>query len=333
MGISSGVMSGISGISSLVGGLFNGFNQKSVGQQNATAATNAAGAQVNSAQQGIGTIQGIEGQQQANSQPFIGAGQQSLQQIMTSLSNGTFGQGSTGAAPVYGGGTFSAPTAEQAAATPGYQFTQQQGSKGILQGAAAAGGAISGGTLKALSGYNTGLADSTYNDTFNRSMGTYNAGLQQYQAQLQGYGAKLQGQQQEFNQAFAPVGVGATAAGQYNNTLTTQGENLANLFNDQGTATASGILGANKALQAGNAAGTNSIVNAFSPQNLSGIMGMFGGGVSNGSGISTGGTGFGIAPPNWMQQLGGGGGVVPPPRVGPSPNSGGFDPMTGNFPG
>jgi hypothetical protein len=47
------------------------------------------------------------------------------------------------------------------AATPGYQFTKQQGDLGIANLASTQGG-ISGNTLAALDTFNTGLADKTY---------------------------------------------------------------------------------------------------------------------------------------------------------------------------
>lgn len=249
------------GIGQGIGGIVQGITSIFSGNDKANAATNAANAQVGSAQQGINTIQGLLGQQQSNQNPFISSGQTSLAQLMQGFSNGTFG--SPTQAPQYSGGAFTAPTAAEAAATPGYQFTQQQGNKGILQGAAAAGGAISGGTLKALDSYNTGLADSTYGNTFNRALSTYGAGLQQYQAQLQGYGAQLQGNQQAYNQLFAPSQLGETAAGSLNNTETQQGENLASEFNNQGNATAAGIIGATNQKWGGIQAGQNQIFNGL----------------------------------------------------------------------
>ncbi|MCP1173799.1 hypothetical protein [Ralstonia chuxiongensis] len=70
--------------------------------------------------------------------------------------------------------TFKAPTAADAAATPGYQFTLDQGLRAVQNSAAARGLGTSGAALKGASSYATGLADSTYNDVFNRALQTFN---------------------------------------------------------------------------------------------------------------------------------------------------------------
>lgn len=315
----------------LIGGVVQGLGGLFGGNSKADAAKQAADAQVAAQQQGLNSIQGIMGTQQANANPFINAGHDSLATLMTALSNGTFGVGSAGAVPAYTGGTFKAPTLQDAQNDPGYQFTAQQGNKGILQGAAAAGGAISGGTLKALGQFNSGLANSTYNDVFNRSMSTFNTGLAAHQAQLQDYGAKLQGNQQEFNQLFSPTQLGAQEANSLNGTLSQQGENIANLYTNQGNARAAGIIGANNA----GTSGWQSALNSFtSPSTLSGLMGLFGGGTAGGglaglfggvgSGSSYGNVGgggnLGSGVGNLATLPPGGAVNTPPPYVGPPPS-------------
>ena len=69
--------------------------------------------------------------------------------------------------------TFTAPTAEDARNTPGYQFTMDQGIKGLDQSAAARGSVLSGGHNKDLMQYAQGLADTTYGNTYNRALGEY----------------------------------------------------------------------------------------------------------------------------------------------------------------
>ncbi|MDN7654310.1 hypothetical protein QZM62_12735 [Burkholderia multivorans] len=70
-------------------------------------------------------------------------------------------------------GDFKAPTAAQAAETPGYQFTLQQGLKAAQNSASARGLGASGAALKGAEAYATGLADSTYGDTFSRALSSY----------------------------------------------------------------------------------------------------------------------------------------------------------------
>jgi len=52
--------------------------------------------------------------------------------------------------------------------TPGYQFAFSEGQRGIQSSAAARGTLLTGGTLKALAQYGTGLADQTYGEAVNR---------------------------------------------------------------------------------------------------------------------------------------------------------------------
>lgn len=256
MGISAGVAALIAGGLGAAGSITGGI-------LGSNAAHDAASLQAQSAQQGIDLQKQIFEQQQQNQAPFIAAGNQSLSQLMAALSSGKFGAGSTGTAPKFEGGTFTAPTLQDAQNTPGYQFTAQQGSKSILQGAAAAGGAISGGTLKSLANYNTGLADSTYNDVFNRSLSTYNAGLSKYQADLQGFGAGLQANQQEFNQTFAPAQLGENAVASINNTGSVAGANISSLIGQQGNALAAGVVGSANQINGGINAGIGGLNGAI----------------------------------------------------------------------
>jgi hypothetical protein len=63
-------------------------------------------------------------------------------------------------------------------ADPGYQFARQQGMQGIERSAAARGGAASGNALKALAQFQTGLADQTYGNWWNRQAGLAGVGQQ-----------------------------------------------------------------------------------------------------------------------------------------------------------
>ena len=114
------------------------------------AAKTAAGQEVNAEQ--------VYNQQQQNQQPYLNAGATSVAQLMNGLTNGTFGPGSIP--------NFTPPTLQTAQQTPGYQFELQQGEKGLAEGSAAAGGAISGGTLKAADAYAQNLATTTYQQQY-----------------------------------------------------------------------------------------------------------------------------------------------------------------------
>lgn len=61
--------------------------------------------------------------------------------------------------------------------TPGYQFAQQQGMDAIQRSAASKGTLLTGGTLKALQGYGTGLADQTYQSSIKNALDFSRLGL------------------------------------------------------------------------------------------------------------------------------------------------------------
>lgn len=85
-------------------------------------------------------------------------------------------------------------------ADPGYQFRQQQGEQAINRAASAAGGRISGATLKALSGFNQDLASQEYGNFAQRGLALRGQNMQaalaaqQNQMGLAGLGYGAQGQ-------------------------------------------------------------------------------------------------------------------------------------------
>jgi len=153
----------------LTAGLFSAGSSIFGGIAGRHAAGTAAGQQVQGGQEAIDYIKQIMG-------PYLGAGSTSIGNIMDLLNSGKFGAGSNEAAPKFTG-TFTPPTKEELQNFPGYQFAREQGEKGILSGAAAAGGNISGGTMRALSGFNQNLAENTYQQMFQNAMQTYQSGL------------------------------------------------------------------------------------------------------------------------------------------------------------
>ena len=231
----------IGGAGSLLGGLFG-----------ASAADKAAKEQAQAAQNALNFQEQTWNQQQQNQAPFVQAGQTSIASLMKAINSGQFGAGSLPAQPA----AFTAPTLAQVQQTPGYEFTQQQGDKGVLEGAAAAGGAVTGGTLKALDQYNSNLANTTYNTAFNQA-------LSGYQAQLSGYGTAMGAQQQEFNQMLAPVQVGEGATQNLNSTGTAVAQNVGNLMTQQGNAQAAGTVGSTNALMSGISGATSDLSQAM----------------------------------------------------------------------
>ena len=157
-----------------------------------------------------------------------------------STSDGAFGS----LMSAYPGGTFSAPTAAQAAQTPGYQFALDQGEKAVQAGASANGSLLTGGTLNAENQYGQNLANTNYNNVYNQALQTYNTNYNTWSNQ----------QANEFNRLAALSGMGQTtaaqlgaaglqSAGQVANTLTNTGAQIGQDYNNAAAATASGYIG------------------------------------------------------------------------------------------
>lgn len=94
---------------------------------------------------------------------------------------------------------------------PGYQFQLGQGIQAIdRSNAARTGGGVTGGTLKALQRYGTGLADQSYGNYLSRLTGLGSQGLQatgaQTGLQAQGYGGQLQANLGSSNQMYGSAG-------------------------------------------------------------------------------------------------------------------------------
>ncbi len=104
---------------------------------------------------------------------------------------------------------FHAPTADEVAKTPGYQFQLQQGANAITNQAAAQGGSMGGKALADLTQYGQGLAGTYYQNAFNNAQSQFqtnqNATLSNLQA-LIGSGATAN------NQNLEATGLGLQAA-------------------------------------------------------------------------------------------------------------------------
>jgi hypothetical protein len=121
--------------------------------------------------------------------------------------------------------------------TPGYQFTMQQGLRGVQNQMSSQGLGLSGAQIKGAETYATGLADNTYNQQYNNALSTYNTNYQTASNNVN----RLQnmvnmGQNSAAGQGQAGM-AGAAGAGNY----TTQA----------GNATASGYMGMANAANSG----------------------------------------------------------------------------------
>jgi murein L,D-transpeptidase YcbB/YkuD len=191
----------VGGVGSLVGGVMG-----------SNAARDAANTQADAARYAADMQKKIYDQQRADQEPWRQAGQQAL----TGMQNADFQKDFTMA---------------DFQADPGYQFRMDEGQKALERSAAAKGGMMSGGTLKAISKYGQGVASQEYQSAYDR----FNAD-----------------RDRRFNRLGALAGVGQTATNQ----MGAAGQNYANQAGAQ-------ITGAANAGAAGQIGQANAIGGAL----------------------------------------------------------------------
>lgn len=144
-------------------------------------------------------------QNRTDQMPYMNAGTSALGTIQSDEANGT------GFAAAFNPSTY--------IDSQGYNFQNQQGTNAINSSAAATGGTLNGGTLKALAQYTSGLANSTYGDAYNRYMST---------------------SQQQYGQLFNVAQLGENATSTLGNQGVTSANNQGNYLTQQGNAQAAG---------------------------------------------------------------------------------------------
>lgn len=312
-------MSGIAtGTGLLVGGLAGAAGSlgaagiesgaaKSAAATQAAAADKAEGIQSQLGQEALGNEEQTQQQNQANEQPFLQTGANSLASLGYLLGitpSGTTGGGAgapgstlsipgvagsvatpgvtplTGTAntnlgamgslmEAYPGGTFTAPTEAQAAATPGYKFALDQGEGALEAGASANGSLLTGGTGTAEQQFGQQMATTDYNNVYNQALQGYNTN----------YNTWANNQANQYNRLAGIAGMGQTAAqtlgtqglqssGQIANTLTNTGEQIGQDTQNAAAATASGTVGAANAWGGGISGAGNSLSQMLMLQQL-----------------------------------------------------------------
>lgn len=134
-------------------------------------------------------------------------------------------------------------TMDQFKADPGYAFRLSEGQKALERTAAARGGLLSGGALKAATRYGQEMGSQEYTNAFNR-----------YQAERTARLAPLQ----------ALTGMGQTTAQQVSNAGQTMASNVGEAIGSGAAARASGYVGGANALTGG----LNTYLNYQNSQNL-----------------------------------------------------------------
>lgn len=201
----------VGGVSSLIGDVVGSNAASKAAAAQAGAAQQAQQLEQNNANQALGLQKAAGQQAQSNLSPYQQAGTQALSKL-NSLQ------------------PFQAPTATQAAATPGYQFQLQQGIKALQISAAARGGLLTGGTSKAINDYAQGTAASNYGNTYNQALQAYQTNTGN-QFQLAGMGQNASTNLSSLQQQNANAGGGI---------LENSAQQQAQQLNNAGAARASG---------------------------------------------------------------------------------------------
>lgn len=207
----------VSGIGSLFGGLFGG-----------NAASKASEQYIKALQQAQQSLQGSEDKGLANYQPYLQGGAQAegtLSQMLATPGQGLLTPWTQ---------QFTAPTAQQAEQTPGYQFQLQQGENALQNSAAARGGLLSGRTLGDMNNYAQGVASTNYQNVFNNALTQYQSAHNTFQ----------NNQNNTYQRLMGMSGQGLNAAGGAGQLISGIGGDIASLYGQQGAARAAGTMGA-----------------------------------------------------------------------------------------
>jgi len=184
------------------------------------ATTQAANISAQAAREALGLQRQMYQEGVARQQPWLQAGQTALNKLIPEATNyQQFGM-------------------NQFQQDPGYQFRMSEGLKALDRQAAARGGLISGGALKAAERYGQGLASEEYQNAFNRYQTERSARLNPLQS-LAGVGQTTANTLGQAGQNYA------TAAGNISGSMAS---NVGNLMTDAANARASGYVGQANAL-------------------------------------------------------------------------------------
>lgn len=212
----------------LIGGGLSAAGGVASGVLGANAAHQAAKTESAAADKAIASTENLYGQTKDLLNPFVQAGQSAIGTTKDLLGLGTLGQAGINSA---------------LEATPGYQFTKQQGLQAAQSGFASQGLAESGPAIKGAVQYAENLAGTTY------------------EQRLQDY--------------FTQVGQGSQAAASLAGFTTDTARGLNQLYTGQGQSLAGGIVGGTNALTGGINSATSGISNAALTLGLANA-GMFG---------------------------------------------------------
>lgn len=233
----------------------------------------AADAQTAAAQASIANQKDMYNQNKGVLQPFINAGQGGISGLQDWLSTNGGASGNNALSTLLKLVTPGADQSATLAQTPGYQFSQGQGTRAAMNALAARGlGGSPGAVAKGVSTFNSGLASTTFNDAVKNLLSTFQTG-----------GNALQGL----------VNTGVTAGSSLAGVGTNTANSISGALTGEGNAQAAGYNAAGSAISGfGNSAATAALINSLTKNGGGSIYG----GTGPGSAFMGGGspTGYGV---------------------------------------
>lgn len=138
---------------------------------------------------------------------------------------------------------------------PGYAFRLSEGQKALDRQAAARGGLISGGALKAAQRYGQDMGSQEYMNAYNRALTGYNTDVnrenQLYGRALTGYNTGVSSENQLYNRQAALAGIGQTATNLVGQAGQNYATNAGNMITGGAAANAAGQVGMANAFTGG----------------------------------------------------------------------------------
>ena len=205
----------------------------------AKASKSAASTQAAAAEQASDLQREIFQQTRADQEPWRQAGVNALGVMQSTAGN-------VPAAFKFGAGDYQAD--------PGYAFRLSEGQKALDRQAAARGGLISGGALKAAQRFGQEMGSQEYGNAYNRA--------------LTSYGTDVARENQLYNRQAALAGIGQTSTNLVGQAGQNYATNVGNLMTGAGAAQAAGQVGVANALTSGmgtylNYSQNNALLNAL----------------------------------------------------------------------
>lgn len=203
----------------VAGAAIGAYATSSAADTQASAAQNAANTQADANRYAADIQYKMYQEQKALQEPWRKAGENALGRLVSGIESGQFGKVTP----------FSFTAQEFAKQQdPGYAFRLAEGQKALERTAAARGGLISGGALKAAQRYGQEMGSQEFQNAYNRA--------------LTGYNANQQAVVNAYNQLAGVSGTGQTSAQQIGSQAGQYGANVGNLASATGASSANALL-------------------------------------------------------------------------------------------